>query len=93
MAKQEKSKGVYQGHCACSLCGSSDAGAFYLHDDDSHSFTCFSCKGSIVDFDTENLVAVTKARVISPEENQRQIRTIRSTHWDGNRQHLGVILT
>lgn len=76
MAKNQKSQGVYQGHCECSLCGSSDAGAFYLHDDDSHSFSCFSCSGSIVDFDVENLVAVTSKRVITKEETERQMSWI-----------------
>lgn len=80
MAKRfkEKSRGVYQGHCACPLeikkgepCGSSDGGAYYQHDDNSYSFSCFVCGGGIPEFDITTMVAAegnSSKRVIDWEE-------------------------
>lgn len=59
---KQKENGIFQGHCECSLCGSSDAGAFYLHKDESYSFTCFSCNGSIPNFDVENMTPCKKSK-------------------------------
>ncbi len=90
MAKKkfkEKEKGVYQGHCSCPLvdkktkepCGSSDAGSFYLHEDGSYSYSCFSCNGSAVDFDPETaeIVDGSKPREINWEEEQEKLEHIR----------------
>lgn len=48
-----KEQGSFQYHTDCSKCGSSDAGAVYLHDDDSYSFSCFSCNHSVPNYDPD----------------------------------------
>lgn len=77
---REKEPGVYQGHCACPLdgCGSSDAGSYYLHDDGSYSFSCFSCKGSSPEFDITNMVTVEyKGREIDMEAELEKLEEVR----------------
>lgn len=56
---KQKEQGVYEGHCTCPLegCNSSDAGSYYSHEDGSYSFSCFSCHGSIPEFDINTMVA------------------------------------
>ena len=60
MAKK-KEQGRFQGHCACPKCGSDDNGAYYLHEDGSHSFHCFGvdCKHTIQEFDTTTMKSAT----------------------------------
>lgn len=77
---KEKEPGQYIGHCACPDCGSSDAGSYYLHDDGSHSFSCFSagCNASYPDFDIGNMVAVIgKAREIDWEVELEKLEEVR----------------
>ena len=84
---KQKEKGIYQGHCACPLtdkkskepCGSSDAGSFYLHEDGSYSYSCFSCGGSAADFDptTAEIVDGSKPREINWEEEQEKLEYVR----------------
>lgn len=82
-----KEKGVFQGHCSCPLevkkgvpCGSSDAGSLYLHEDGSYSFSCFSCGGSVIDFNPDGIEIVesTKKREINWEEEQEKIEFIKN---------------
>lgn len=72
---KQKSPGVFMGHVACplkskgtkELCGSSDAGSLYQHDDESYSMSCFSCGGGIPDCDGTAMKIVPnsgKARVL-----------------------------
>lgn len=83
MAKKfkEKEAGVYQGHCACPLkgCESTDAGSYYEHDDGSYSFSCFSCGGSIVDFDINEMKPVEggSSRVIDWEAEMERLEEVR----------------
>lgn len=55
---KEKSPGTGIGKYPCVVdggCGSRDAMEVYEHDDGSHSATCFSCEGYIVNLDFENM--------------------------------------
>jgi twinkle protein len=85
---KQKEKGVYQGHCSCPLeikkgvpCGSSDAGSFYLHEDGSYSFSCFSCNGSASSFNPENaeIVDGSRKREINWEEEQEKLEYVRDS--------------
>lgn len=74
MAKAHKEPGLFQGHCSCPDCGSSDAGALYLHNDGSYSLTCFSgkCDYSALDVDPNTLKVLpgSGGRVINMEEER-----------------------
>lgn len=77
----EKEAGEYQGHCACTKCGSNDAGSYYLHDDGSYSFTCFSagCNHSIIDFDIETMEPAEggSRKVVNWEEEMEKLEEVR----------------
>lgn len=78
---EQKEPGVFQGHCACSKCDSSDNGAYYLHDDGSYSFSCFtpSCNASYPDFDVTNMVAAQRkgGRVLDMAEEMEKLADVR----------------
>lgn len=77
---KEKESGAFQGHCACVFedCGSSDAGSYYLHDDGSHSFSCFACEKGIPDFDISDMKAVVyNAKEINWEEEMEKLEEVR----------------
>lgn len=85
---KDKEPGSFIGHCACPLkvkvgtklvdCGSSDAGSYYLHEDGSYSFSCFSCSGSLPEFDIEGMVAVVgKVREINWEVEMEKLEEVR----------------
>ena len=78
---KEKSAGQFICHCACPKCGSVDNGAVYLHDDDSHSFTCFggSCDHSIVNFNVDTMEAAVYSggRVIDWEAEMEKLEEVR----------------
>jgi len=79
---KEKEPGTLVEYCGCPLtikgtkvdCGSSDAGRVYLHEDGSHSFSRFSCKGSIVNYDIANMVAIT--------------RNVKEIDWEAEREKM-----
>ena len=82
MAKRrEKEKGQFQGHCACPKCQSSDNGAYYLHEDDSHSFVCFgvTCGHTIPEFDITTMTEATYTggRVLDMAEEMEKIEDIK----------------
>lgn len=78
MAKfEKKTKGQFQYHTECPAegCGSSDAGAVYLHDDGSYSFTCWSCGHAIPDYNPDtNEAAMTQSK---PKKEEL------TTEWHG----------
>lgn len=84
MAKQKKERGIYQGHCECSGCGSSDAGALYLHKDGTYSLSCFSagCTHSALNVDPTTLTILpgsSKGRVIDMEEEFLKMADMQET--------------
>lgn len=73
-----KERGLYQGHCSCPGCGSSDAGALYKHNDETYSLSCFSagCDYSALDVDPDTLEIVpgTGGRVIDMAEERIKMK-------------------
>lgn len=96
MAKKhykQKEAGSFQGHCECEKCGSGDNGAYYLHDDGSYSFSCFtpSCDAAYPDFDITNMKAAARTgRVINWEEELEKIADIKENlaAMDNPERHL-----
>lgn len=76
MAKSPKLKeaGQFIGHCACPRCGSSDAGSIYVHEDDSHSMTCFSCNKGFPNWDFEKGQIVTSYSGNGQSNTERTFR-------------------
>lgn len=76
----EKEPGVFQGHCECTKCGSDDNGAYYLHEDGSYSFSCFtpSCDTYYPEFDISDMTpAKRKVREIDWEVELEKLEEVR----------------
>lgn len=73
---QELDKGNFVGHVACPLdtCSSSDAAAVYQHDNGTHSFYCWSCKGHASQFDITNQTII-KSRA-KPKNWERELEKL-----------------
>ena len=80
-SRNNNEAGEFQGHCECPIdgCGSSDAGAYYLHDDGHHSYYCFSCGGTIPDFSVDGVKPVrgSRPRIINWEVELERLEEVR----------------
>ncbi len=79
--RKNKSAGNFVFHTECPItgCSSSDAFAVYEHEDGSHSGSCFSCHGSVVDLDIAKMEPVSNksgVKYIDPEVEQAIIDDI-----------------
>lgn len=78
-----KDAGEFQGHCECPFkkCGSSDAGAYYLHSDGSYSYYCYSCEGTLQDFKLDGLkpVSSSRPRIINWEVELERLEEVRDS--------------
>jgi KaiC/GvpD/RAD55 family RecA-like ATPase len=77
----ERQKGRFQGHCACEKCGSSDNGSYYLNEDGTHSFYCWTpkCFSSTDNFDISTMkgATYTPARVLDMAVEREKMKEVK----------------
>ena len=84
--------GSFQRHISCDACGSSDANALYLNEDNTHSTHCFSCDVSKQRVDPEGvpLAKENKFTKDSPMKNQLTVEDILEYPLTGLRER-GIV--